>query len=218
VTNRLQLTATSNNDDAVHITRNDRRWAICEMGGGAMTAEQKLDLYDGFLETDRAPGVLRWFMERVNLVGFTRTTQAPDTAGRQEMIRAGLGEWESKLAEAAYAGAPPFDRDAFRPTDIRELLMGMKAPNVYRINSVMRKAGIPTKSLHTNSGNLIVWQNADLWQQAGGAALLRHVETGERPSGFKWTRQIPIAIRRLAGDDGDADPNADLLGEIDGYS
>jgi Family of unknown function (DUF5906)/Bifunctional DNA primase/polymerase, N-terminal/Primase C terminal 2 (PriCT-2) len=216
VTNRLQLTATSNNDDAVHITRDDRRWAVCEMGGGPMTAQQKLDLYDGFLETDRAPGVLRWFMERVDLVGFTRTTQAPDTAGRREMVRASLGMWESKLAEAATAGDAPFDRDAFRATDIRETLMGMNAPNVYRINSVLRKAGIPTKTTHTERGNIIVWQNIDHWRQAGNAALLRHIETGERPVGFSWTREIPIAIRRLAGDDDGTDPNADLLGNVNG--
>lgn len=213
VTNRLQMTATSNEDDAVHINSNDRRWAVCEVTGAPLTPQQKLDLYEGFLETDRAPGVVRWLMQKVDLTGFTRTTQAPDTPGRREMIRASLGAWESKLAELAYAGAPPFDRDAFWGNDVREALLGSNPPNLYRIGSVLKRAGIPTAVMHTAKGDVLVWQNYKLWRGYGGAAILHHMETGERPGAHVWGREIPVAIKRLVGDDTE-DLNADLLGNV----
>ena len=132
------------------------------------------------------------------------------------MVRASFGTWTAKLLEAILEGQRPFDRDAVHGNAVRDLLQGSSAPNLFRIGAVLKSAGIPNVKQHTVSGDVFVWRNAEFWRQAGAAALLQHLETGARPRG-NWSGEVPLAIRRLAGDDDAPDSTVDdLLGNING--
>jgi len=215
ITNRLQIVATSNYDDAVHIENDDRRWAICEMRGPGFTDAECADLYDGFLNTPRAAGVLKYIMEaRVRqgkLTGFSPTGRPPNTAARRETAKAALGTWEAKIMELVLSGEPPFNLDVFRPEAAREALIGAGAPNLFRIVSVLKRAGLDITEIKTNDHRLLAWRNGAEWRAAGYAVARKYLETGVRP--FAGSDEVPLAIRTMAGDDGDPDDVSDLLGD-----
>lgn len=214
VPNRLLIGATSNFDDAVQINDDDRRWAISEMGGKAMTDADIADLYTGFLNTDRAAGVLRYLMDRVDLTGFSPTGKAPRTAGRAVMVASGLGAWETQIGEMMVAGKAPFDRDVFTPTDAQDALHGTASPSLKRLAGILKKAPFNCTSMRTEHNRFLCWRNHALWETVGPYAAVRHLETGERPDGA-WSAEVPLAIRLLAGDDdGPVDPLTDLLGNV----
>lgn len=214
ITNRLQITATSNYDDAVQIDDDDRRWGICGMDGDTMTAAEKADLFSGFLNTPRAPGVLRYIFNEVDLVGFDPTGEAPRTLGRTVMVSTGLGTWENKLVEAAAGAHPPFDKDIVTLESVRDLLIGSAAPPLRKVLSLLQSAPFRVTKLRTSGARLYCWRNADQWKIAGPTAALRYMETGVRPAG-KWSNEVPLAIRLMAGDD-TGDDVTDLLGDPDG--
>lgn len=211
VPNRLQITATSNYDDAVQIDDDDRRWAVSEMGGKAMTAPEIADLYDGFLNTPRAAGVLKHIFSEVSLVGFSPTGKAPRTAGRTRVVATSLGVWETKLIDAALSGVPPFDHDLVKLEDVRALLMGVNAPQTLKLASLLRRPPFNCEQLRLDIGRLYAWRNASQWRAQSAGVIKHHMSTGERPAGI-WSDEIPIAIRRMAGDDSDPNDVTDLLG------
>lgn len=211
IPNRIQITATSNFDDAVHVTNDDRRWAICELPG-TFTDKEKAMLYTGFLNTPRAAGVLRWIFDRVDLTGFDPAARSPTTEGRQEMVRASMGGWESYLVELASTGQAPFDRDVFTASAVRDALIGKSPPGINRISSVLKGTAIKPERRLINNTTYYIWRNVEIWRSAPYQAVFKHMETGEMPEGA--SREVPLAIRQAAGDDGAPDPCDDLLGAI----
>jgi len=211
VPNRLQFTASTNFDDALHIENDDRRWAICEMTGENMSDQEAADLYEGFLKQPDAAGKLRWIFDRVDLTGFSPTGKPPRTKARREMVLASMSGWSARVYEAILAQEPPFNRDIVRGTDVRDMLIGQHAPNVLRMGSVLKTAQIPFRKVHTAGGDLFIWRNLTAWSRLPPSAMLSHVETGARPPG-QWEDGIPLAIRRAAGDDSDPNDVSDLVG------
>lgn len=213
VPNRLQITATSNFEDAVQINDDDRRWAVCEMSGKAFTDAEIADLYEGFLTTPRAAGVLRHIFNEIDVTGFRPTGKAPHTKGRIAAVGASLGQWETRLIETIMKGEPPFNLDIVTLSAAREVLLGSNAPPERRMAGLLKKAPFYATQLRTNGARLYCWRNQNQWALAGPAAALHYLETSKRPAGT-WSDDVPLAIRLMAGDDGDSDPNIDLLGDI----
>lgn len=211
VVNRIQITATSNFDDAVHIENDDRRWGISEMAGDTMTEGEKADIFGGFLSTARAPGVLKWLMEQESLVGFSPTAQPPETLGKREMASAGLGTWETKIAEAMVRGTAPFDRDIFKSSDVQDMLAGANSPSQRRVGSFLRRPPFQCRLFQCATGNYWCWRNVSEWARATNGELRDHQETGARPAGT-WGDPVPVAIRIATGDDVAPESFDDLLG------
>ncbi len=180
-----------------------------------MTDTEIVDLYDGFLNTPRAAGVLRHIMNGVDLTGFSPTGRAPRTAGRAVMVASGLGPWETALAEAMVNCRAPFDRDVFTLESAQDILRNKGAPPLRRLASILKKPPFNCTPLRTGSARVYCWRNQDRWDVAGAGAGIRHVETGVYPDG-SWSREVPLAIRLLAGDDDAPDPINDLLGNVNG--
>lgn len=214
IVNRLQITATSNYDDAVQIDDDDRRWGICEMVGDTMTPAEKVDLFTGFLNTDRAPGVLKHIFQRIDLTGFEPAGEPPRTLGRSAMVSSGLGSWETRIVEAIANAEAPFDRDIVSLTAVQELLRGNVMPSQRRLAGVLKRPPFGMVQIRAN-GRMYCWRNAKMWELAGGAAAARHMETGERPEGA-WDLTVPLAIRLMAGDDDDPTDVSTLLGDVNG--
>jgi hypothetical protein len=212
VPNRLQFTASTNFDDALHIENDDRRWAICEMMGENMDDQETADLNEGFLKQHDAPGKLRWIFERVDLTGFSPTGKPPRTRARRDMVLASMSGWGNRIFEAILTGSAPFNRDVVSGTDVRDMLIGHGAPSIMRIGSVLKAANLPFDKVHTRAGDLFVWRNRTEWRKLPHSLLYGHIETGARPGGLTWTDEIPLAIRRAAGDDSDPNDVSDLVG------
>jgi hypothetical protein len=213
VPNRLQITATSNYEDAVHIDQGDRRWAVCKMFGAQMTDSEIADLYDGFLNTPRAAGVLRHIFDRVDLTGFSPTARAPHTHWRRIMVSASLGPWERKVAEACLSAEHPFDLDLVTGDGLKDFMTGTGA-SVRQTITLLKKAPFNAVPLRTDNARLMCWRNQEQWGRMSAGVMRGYLETKVRP--FEGSGEMPIAIRAAAGDDSDPDDVSDLLGETSG--
>lgn len=206
ITNRIQVTATTNYDDALQLDNNDRRWAIGEMRS-PLTPAESTDLY-GFLLSDRAPGALRYMFRRVDVCGFQPSAKPPETVAKKEMIVSGIGGWEAKLVEAMCAEEPPFDRDVFSLKAVAELMMGQGA-NQHTLGRLLKREMFRCKLLpNWGKVRLWAWRNIDVWASATDGQRLQHLQTGVRPTGC--IDSVPSHIREISAEGGDS--NADLLG------
>jgi hypothetical protein len=213
VPNRLQITATSNYNDAVNIDDGDRRWAVCKMLGAKMTDAEIADLYDGFLNTPRAAGVLRYIFNRVDLTGFSPTACAPQTIWRRVMVSASLGPWEQKVAEACLSAVSPFDLDLVTADGLKDFMTGTGA-GVRQSLALLQKPPFNAVQLRTNKARVWCWRNKEMWAKAGAAEINAYLETKVRS--IEGSDKVPIAIRAAAGDDSDPDDVSDLMGETSG--
>lgn len=197
--NRLQITGSSNFDDAVQLDNNDRRWAVCELGL-AMTSRESNDLY-AFLESERAPGVLRYIFRSVDLTGFQPSARAEATNSKKVMIRAGLGTWESAIVEKMVNLEPPFDRDVFTLKHAFEYLQGRGPTTVHRLRDVLRRHPFYCKPIlrAQSKARLWSWRNHEYWEGATEGMRLTHMETGERANG-KWTTDIPVPLMEMSAE------------------
>lgn len=207
IRNRIQVTATSNFDDALQLDNNDRRWAIGEMRGPLSTAESN-ELY-GFLLSERAPGVLRSVFRRVDVSGFKPSARAPETVAKSDMIVAGIGGWESKIVEAMVNREAPFDRDVFSLKTVAELLMGQGAtPHI--IGRMLKREMFRCEQLpNGRKHRLWAWRNIAIWKGATEGQRLSHIETGARPADCPDV--VPLHILAMSAD-GVVDSASDLLG------
>ncbi len=196
--NRLQITASSNyEDDAIHVDESDRRWVMGHIDK-SMSDSEAGELYK-FLESPRAPGVLRHIFSNVSLAGFNPRARAPETRAKRTMINVNYGLWESKILELIENRAPPFDKDIVTLADV---LMYLKAggmtPN--RLGRVLQRAPFNMYPLPVAYGaRRYIWRNIELWTQMGAKAQSDYHTDGVRPSGHKWTDQLPAELAEACG-------------------
>lgn len=199
VMNRIQITASSNYDDALHLDNNDRRWCVGHIAQ-EMTEREGAQLYD-FLNSERAPGVLHALFRSVDTTGFNPKARAPMTASKRVMIAAGLGVWESTVLELALTQQAPFDRDVF---ELKELhpYVAHAGITINRLSRLMKSEPFNCVSLGSVRGaRLMCWRNTHIWSQVSPSVALRHIETGFRPSGFTWEDGVPEALLRMGGEE-----------------
>lgn len=211
IRNRLQITATSNFDDAIHLDNNDRRWAVCEMGK-PLTEREARDVYH-FLHSERAPGVLNWVFRSTDLTGFNPTARAPITMAKATMIRASIGAWESTLVEMFVNGIAPFDRDLFRIQDAYDALHGRGGPqSQMALRNVLTKPPFNCVQLpNSRAVRLYAWRNIDQWTRQTEGPRIRYLETRNRPVDVTWTDAIPAAIADMSADGPLDKPLSDLV-------
>jgi hypothetical protein len=217
--NRLQVTASSNFNDAVHVDNNDRRWAMSEMRD-PFTERETIDVYK-FLESERAPGVLHHIFRAVDLTGFQPNGRAPLTIAKKVMIQAGLGAWESTFVEAICNGDGPFSRDLFRLKDVFEYFVGRGPTNIHAIRNLLQ--GSPFNCQPITKGvrkeRLWAWRNVEFWQRRTEGDRLAYLQSGARPDYGKWTDEVPPSILALSADapleKPAPHPLQDLLGDVE---
>lgn len=206
IRNRIQVTATSNFDDALQLDNNDRRWAVCEVNNKPLSEREATDLY-AFLNSERAPGVLRKIFMDAPLDGFKPAGRAPETQGRTAMIRAGLGSWESKIVSMMMRGEEPFHRDLFTLQDLTERLGALGPHTGHALSRVLRRHPFHCRPMPPagQGERLWAWRNALLWAARMPRQRLAHLETGERHGNLlDWSADVPATIRAMSVD-ADAD-------------
>ena len=206
IRNRLQLTASSNFDDAIQIDNHDRRWAIGEILGTPLRDDESLNLYD-FLNSDRAPGVLRTIFYDVSLTGFRPDGRAPDTVAKKVMIQAGLGNAESLLVEKIMSGANPFHRDVFELSEVTPFLSA-HALSHHRVAKILQRAPFYCEPLGVSGGTRHwAWRNIELWRGVSPSARTEYMNgTGSRPPGLPWSDAIPKSIVEMASEEVASEP------------
>lgn len=198
IRNRIQVTGTSNFDDAVQIDNNDRRWAVGEMHD-SIAEKDAIDLY-AFLNSARAPGVLNYIFRKTDITGFNPTARAPSTVAKVAMIRAGIGAWESLLIEAMVQGRAPFDKDVFRMQDAYEALIGRGPVSQNLVRSVLTKSPFFCEQLPNGHSRLYAWRNIDKWRKQPDSVRVRYLEGGPRPIHLTWSDDVPDGILAMSAD------------------
>jgi hypothetical protein len=208
--NRIQVTGTSNFDDAVQLDNNDRRWAVGEMHDSISEADAA-NIY-GFLNSERAPGVLQYIFRKTNITGFNPTARAPTTVAKVSMIRAGIGSWESMLIEQMVQGRAPFDKDIFRLQDAYDALVGRGPVSQHALRGVLTRAPFHCEQLPNGSKlRLYAWRNTEHWRTQPESARSRYLETGQRPIHLNWSDDVPHSILMMSADGIPEKTTCDLL-------
>jgi hypothetical protein len=233
--NRATLLGTSNYEDAVHLREGDRRWGVHITDAPRMTSQQSAALY-GFLNSERAPGVLRHILMSRDLSGFNPASEPPMTAGKRRVIAASRSPIEAEIVDLFDSREPPFDRDLFVLECLRSALQG-RVPGVADISfrklaeyvygkpiAAVRlpgrrriKARLPvgppgTASFLRLDGKHGVWclRNHAQWEAASDKDIARHLEDGS-PALTAVSAEAtdgPVSHDVLGGADGDASNGA----------
>jgi hypothetical protein len=159
--NRLWLTATSNEADAAPISARDRRWGVHELSATPMRDSDTRALYEGFLRTERAAGVLRHYFANYPIGQFSPSAPAIDTEAKHEMIEASLPQDTEVLRHAFEAGEGPFVRDVVKLNDVQDYLQHTikYRPSLHRVGRLLRATPFEGVQRQTWTGT----RNHRLW-------------------------------------------------------
>jgi hypothetical protein len=201
--NRATLLGTSNYEDAIHLREGDRRWGVHITDAPKLTPEQSKALYS-FLESDRAPGVLRSILRSRDLSAFNPAGDPPMTAGKCRVIAASRSVVEAEIVELFENREPPFDRDVFSLDWVRTALID-RVPGSEKIAPRKLAAYVQTKPISAVrltgrkrikakrtlaipgasswlelDGKHGIWciRNAAAWEAAPDKDIAHHLETG----------------------------------------
>lgn len=185
IPNRMFMTATSNENDAAPIDEGDRRWGVNELTAPQMTESESRALYDDFLLTDRAAGVLRHYFLAQSLTGFNPSAAPPQTAARAEMIEANISSDVELLRTAFEESKGPFVRDMCTADEVQHyLFQNLKfRPSSARIGRLLRKHPFEGQNrvIRANGGKFRIWivRNQDIWMTAGEANIGNYLMNDE---------------------------------------
>jgi hypothetical protein len=179
--NHFFTTATSNEDDAAAIDNNDRRWGIHEMHARQFTEEEQSWVYDEFLLTARAPGVLRTYFLGIDLSGFSASAKAPETAARAEMVEASASADFELLRTAFEQNAHPLNRDVVIAQDVVDYVHKhcVARPSAHRIGRMLCRPPFNGHAIQfrANSGKYrgVILKNRERWEGRPGNDILAHI-------------------------------------------
>lgn len=185
IPNRIVVTATSNEADAAPIDEGDRRWGVLEMTAPKMTESEGMALYDDFLHTDRAPGVLRQYFLDQSLTGFNPAAAPPETKSRAEMIEASISSDVELLRNALEECKGPFVRDLCTADDVQNYIQQhlKYRPSAARIGRIMRKYPFEgqNRTVRHNGGRFRIWivRNHGVWADAGESTVSKYLMNDE---------------------------------------
>lgn len=179
--NHFFVTASSNFGDAASIDVYDRKWAIHELKAGRMTDEQVQWIYHEFLLSQRAPGVLRWYFEHIDLATFNPNAKAMVTEARAEMVAASASS-DTEIMDLAFdERTGPFARDVVLIGDVTEWARKNSPfkPNMHRVGRVLAKPpfnGVP-KRFRVGDAlyRAVVIRSHAKWACATGKEIMDHI-------------------------------------------
>jgi|HubBroStandDraft_4_1064222.scaffolds.fasta_scaffold00046_47 hypothetical protein len=181
IPNHFFLTASSNADNAASLDNTDRKWGVHELHAQAMTEAEMTWLFEGFLNTPRAAGVLRHYFLNVDLTGFNPDARAPLTAAKAAMARASASADVELMAELFEQRAGPFDKDVVLTSDVREYIYTRcpNKPSADRIGKVLTRSPFLGRTVRFRSGKgiyrAIVLYNHARWIDARGVEIMAHI-------------------------------------------
>lgn len=179
--NHFFVTGSSNSDDAAAISNNDRKWGIHEMHALQFTESEQRWVYNEFLLTPRAAGVLRHYFLNVSLAGFVASARAPDTAARQEMVEASSSADFDLLRTALEQRSEPLHTDVVLTAEVTSYVHKHchAKPSPHRIGRMLCRAPFGGKPIQFRDGQSVyrgvVLRNHEEWDGANGKTLMAHI-------------------------------------------
>jgi hypothetical protein len=180
--NHFFLTASSNFDDAASISNQNRKWAIHELKAPQFTEDEQRWIYDEFLLTPRAAGVLRHYFLAVDLAGFTASAKAIQTEARREMIEASASTDIEAMANAFDERSGPFVRDVVLVAEVTEWARkaGNFKPSMHRVGKLLAKPPFGGKAKRFRVGpglfHGVIIRNHAKWDAAPGKEIMDHIQ------------------------------------------
>ncbi|MDP8983609.1 MAG: ATP-binding protein [Pseudomonadota bacterium] len=209
--NRVSFLGTSNDEThALHLSPSDRRAGICAIHAPLMPSHLAFDLYN-FLQSQRAPGVLRYLARRRDVQRFNPNAAPPASAAKLRMIEESRDPAHAEILEAWTRREAPFDKDLVTIKEVGFCLAnrGVKEKTLSdrRIGQYLRDAPINaqpmehqvrlTKQSANERVRIWVLRNMHIWRHQSSTSITRHLMTGERPLGTS-----PTQIARSDDDEG----------------
>lgn len=200
-TNRVSLFATSNYSNAVHIQEGDRRWGIHITSAQKMTEAEVHRLYNEFLLTERAPGVLRYIFRSRSLAAFSPTTAPPNTSAKEEVIEASYSPAKRELVAAWREEESPFDRDLVMIDDVRNRLQFSGAnprqlsnqmiADILREHPINATRTKDQKRIRGTRARLWIVRRQEMWKDASEGAMRSHFEKAAPLPGVASGAEFP---------------------------
>lgn len=185
---RFFITATSNHPDAIRIENDERRWAIHQLKALQMSREERGYIYDQFLSTPRAAGVLRRYFLSIDLEGFDPMAPAPQTADRQAMIDKSISPEVDALQSAIEEQLGPFGRDVVITREAADWLhknSPARSITAQRVGSVLADTpfnGVAHQwRVKDQRYRGIILRNYNRWRTASGADIMAHLAEFDDP-------------------------------------
>ena len=178
--NHLVITASTNKEDAASIDNNDRKWAIYEMRDvPAMTEKEKTWIFEEFLNTPRAPAVLRHFFLGIPISGFDPHADALHTDAREQMIKSGSSLEYELLLTAFEERVEPLARRAVFTREVGEYVRRHcpSKPSNDRVGKLLCKPPFNGKTRVVRAGNAVyrVVVFDPQWETAPGKDLVAYI-------------------------------------------
>jgi hypothetical protein len=211
--NRVSFLGTSNDEThALHLSTSDRRAGICATNAPTMPSGLASDLYN-FLQSQRAPGVLRYLARKRDVQQFNPNAAPPASAAKLRMIEESRDPVHAELLEAWTRREAPFDKDLVTIKEVRFSLCnrGVNDKNISdrRISQYLRTAPINalpmehqvrlTKQRATERVRIWVLRNMHVWRRQSSASISRHLMTGETPAADDDSGAIILPLNSHTG-------------------
>ncbi len=182
--NHVFVTATSNQDDAANVDNNDRRWAIHEMHAAKMTPSEVEYLYNDFLLTDRAAGVMRHYFLNRKIGNFNPNANAPETEARAAMIAASATS-DIELLELCWEERSGiFEKDIVLTHEATTFVHKNtpSKPSAHRVGRLLARDPFNGHPIQFRVGQKsyrgVILFNKDIWKGTSGKAIMDHI-TGD---------------------------------------
>lgn len=182
IPNHLFVTASSNYDDAASISNYDRKWAIKELRAPQFTEAEQEWMYDGFLLTPRAAGVLRYYFQHIDISDFSPSAKAPQTEDRKRMIEVSATSEFDSLETAFDERSGPFARDIVMLSELSEWArqQGNRNASTTRLGIVLAKAPFNGLKRQIRVGDARYWvvivRNHSKWDLTSGRDMMDHIQ------------------------------------------
>jgi hypothetical protein len=183
IPNHFFLTASSNKENAASISNTDRKWAIHEMHAPAMTEAQMAAIFEGFLKTPRAAGVLRYYFLAVDLTGFNPNARAPETAAKAEMAEANISADMELLLAWYEEHSGPFIKDVVTTLEVADELRRVLryTTTMKRLGKILSKPPFNGVNRQIRSGaqrpRVFIIRDQNRWTAAGEREILSYIQS-----------------------------------------
>lgn len=186
--NFLIVAASSNHEDALHLSATDRRWFVYWMDAPNMSVvAHERDKFFAFIRSDRGPGVFRWFIRECVITRswferFDPNSDPPTTRAKASMIELSIDPIDQQLREWYEERQPPFNRDLTRIELVRRRLSeaGYQPGSVQAIANRLKRL-FDAKMVRSNTARYYLVRNIEAWQRRPPKEWDDHILNGIVP-------------------------------------
>lgn len=190
IRNRVWISATSNYEDAMNLpNESERRWAVYAHAPIRVWTKDQKEAYFKilykWLNSARAPGVLRWYFDQTDITGFNPAAPPPVTGAKKRMVGKSQTREIRIIADAIEHSEAPFNKELVTNDAVRQFLHSEtgKIYSAYETREFLHRAVprfIALPQLRTGTTRLrpLAWKNFVYWSDPARTAAEIKQELG----------------------------------------